>query len=142
MVVNAGVPANVRAILEVGGLTEQVVVQSTAELLQTLSATVATTLDTREVASLPQSSRSAFDFVVFLPGTNTAGGSRESLINGLPQGTINITLDGVNIQDNTNRTTDGFFAIVSPRLDAVEETSPPWRRGPRAPAWARRTFAS
>ena len=121
VVVNAGVPASVRATLEVGGLTEQVVVQSTAELLQTQSATVATTLDTREVMTLPLSSRSAFDFVVFLPGTNTAGGSRESLINGLPQGTINITLDGVNIQDNTNKTTDGFFAIVSPRLDAVEE---------------------
>ena len=121
VVVNAGVPANVRATLEVGGLTEQVVVQSTAELLQTQSATVTTTLDTREVASLPLSSRSAFDFVVFLPGTNTAGGSRESLINGLPQGTINITLDGVNIQDNTNRTTDGFFAMIAPRLDAVEE---------------------
>jgi hypothetical protein len=73
------------------------------------------------VASLPLSSRSAFDFVVFLPGTSTPGGSRESTINGLPQGTINITLDGVNIQDNTNRTTDGFFAIVAPRLDAVEE---------------------
>jgi hypothetical protein len=121
VVVNAGVPATVRATLEVGGLTEQVVVQSTAELLQTQSATVATTLDTREVSNLPLSSRSAFDFVVFLPGTNTAGGSRESLINGLPQGTINITLDGVNIQDNTNKTTDGFFAMVSPRLDAVEE---------------------
>jgi hypothetical protein len=121
VVVNAGVPASVRATLEVGGLTEQVVVQSTAELLQTQSATVATTLDTREVSNLPLSSRSAFDFVVFLPGTNTAGGSRESLINGLPQGTINITLDGVNIQDNFNKSTDGFFAMVSPRLDAVEE---------------------
>ena len=112
VVVNAGVPANVRATLELGTLTEQVIVQSTAELIQTQSATVTTTLDTREVASLPLSSRSAFDFVVFLPGTSTAGGQRESLINGLPQGTINITLDGVNIQDNTNRSTDGFFAIV------------------------------
>lgn len=121
VVVNAGVPASLRAIMEVGGLTEQVVVQSTAEMVQTQSATVSTTLDTRQVASLPLSSRSAFDFVVFLPGTSTPGGSRESTINGLPQGTINITLDGVNIQDNTNRTTDGFFAIVSPRLDAVEE---------------------
>ena len=121
VVVNAGVPASVRATLEVGTLSEQVIVQSTAELIQTQSATVTTTLDTREVSSLPLSSRSAFDFVVFLPGTSTAGGQRESLINGLPQGTINITLDGVNIQDNTNRTTDGFFAIVSPRLDAIEE---------------------
>ena len=40
-----------------------------------------------------------------------------------PQGVINITLDGINIQDNTNRSTDGFFAIVSPRLDAIEEVS-------------------
>ena len=45
------------------------------------------------------------------------------MINGLPQGMINITLDGVNIQDNTLRSTDGFFAIVSPRLDAIEEVS-------------------
>ncbi len=121
VVVNAGVPASVRATLEIGGLTEQVVVQSNSELVQTQSATVSTTLDTRQVASLPLSSRSAFDFVVFLPGTSTPGSSRETTISGLPQGTINITLDGVNIQDNTNKTTDGFFAIVSPRLDAVEE---------------------
>jgi hypothetical protein len=29
----------------------------------------------------------------------------------------------VNIQDNTLRSTDGFFAIVSPRLDAIEEVT-------------------
>ena len=34
-----------------------------------------------------------------------------------------MTLDGVNIQDNTLKTTDGFFATVGPRLDAVEEIS-------------------
>ncbi len=32
-----------------------------------------------------------------------------------------MTLDGVNIQDNTLKTTDGFFALVSPRIDAIEE---------------------
>ena len=46
-----------------------------------------------------------------------------STVNGLPQSSINITLDGVNIQDNTLKSTDGFFAIVSPRLDAIEEAS-------------------
>ncbi len=59
VVVNAGVPASVRATLEVGGLTEQVVVQSKSELVQTQSATVSTTLDTRQVANLPLSSRNA-----------------------------------------------------------------------------------
>ena len=63
------------------------------------------------------------DFIPFLPGVSTPGGNRQSQINGLPRGQINITLDGVNIQDNTLRTTDGFFAIVSPRLDAIEEVT-------------------
>jgi len=123
VVVNAGVTASVRATLEVGGLTEQVVVKSNSELVQTQTATVATVLDTRQVSSLPLSSRNAADFIVFLPGVTTPGGTRDSIVNGLPQSTINMTLDGVNIQDNTLKTTDGFFAIVGPRLDAVEEIS-------------------
>jgi hypothetical protein len=121
VVINAGVPANIRATLELGGLTEQVIVQSNTELVQTATATVSTTLQTRQVQELPLSSRNAADFITFLPGVTTPGGSRDSIVNGLPQSTINMTLDGVNIQDNTNKTTDGFFAIVGPRLDAVEE---------------------
>ncbi len=54
---------------------------------------------------------------------NTPGDSRASTINGLPQSSINITIDGVSAQDNFNKTTDGFFARVSPRLDAVEEVT-------------------
>ena len=123
VVVNSGVPASVRATLEVGGLTEQVVVQANSELVQTSSATVSTVLDTRQVASLPLSSRDASQFVVFLPGVTSPGGTRDSIVNGLPQSTINMTLDGVNIQDNTLKTTDGFFALVSPRIDAIEEIS-------------------
>src|SRR4029453_8899130 len=56
-------------------------------------------------------------------GVTTPAGTRDSIVNGLPQSTINMTLDGVNIQDKTNKTTAGFFAIVGPRLDAVEEIS-------------------
>jgi hypothetical protein len=123
VVVNSGITASLRARLEIGGLIEQVVVQSNSELVQTQSATVATVLDTRQVSSLPLSSRNAADFVVFLPGVSTAAGNRDSIVNGLPQSTINMTLDGVNIQDNTLKTTDGFFAIVGPRLDAIEEIS-------------------
>ena len=123
VVVNSGVPASVRATLEVGGLTEQVTVQANSELVQTQSATVSTVLDTRQVQSLPLSSRDASQFVVFLPGVTSPGGTRDSIVNGLPQSTINMTIDGVNIQDNTLKTTDGFFALVSPRIDAIEEIS-------------------
>ena len=123
VVVTAGAPANVRAKLEVGGLTEQVVVSSTSEIIQTQSSTISNTINTNQITKLPLTSRSAMDFVTFMPGVSTPGGNRDSTVNGLPQGAINITLDGVNIQDNTLKTTDGFFSIVSPRLDAVEEVT-------------------
>src|SRR5688572_8659707 len=53
IVVNAGVPAAVKAALEVGTLAETVVVSAGAELLQTQTAAVATTLDIRQVTNLP-----------------------------------------------------------------------------------------
>ena len=123
VVLTSGSPANVKATLEVGGLEEQVVVSSTSEIVQTQSSTVSTTLNTNQIIKLPLTSRSAMDFVNFLPGVSTPAGNRQATINGLPRGTINITLDGVNVQDNTLRSTDGFFAIVSPRLDAIEEVT-------------------
>ena len=121
--VTAGIPATVRATLEIGGVSETVVVEGATEVIQTQSAASSTTINTRSITSLPVGSRSALDFTQFLPGVQTSSSVRNSTVNGLPQSSIAITLDGVNIQDNTLKTTDGFFAIVSPRLDAVEEVS-------------------
>jgi hypothetical protein len=123
VVLTSGAPASIKAVLEIGGVTEQIVVSSTSEIVQTQSTTISTTINTNQITKLPLTSRSAMDFVTFIPGVSTPGGNRQSMINGLPQGMINITLDGVNIQDNTLRSTDGFFAIVSPRLDAIEEVT-------------------
>lgn len=121
--VTSGVPGTVRAVLEVGGMTESVVVSSATEVIQTTSAAASTTINTKAITSLPVGSRSALDFTQFLPGVQTSSTVRNSTVNGLPQSSISITLDGVNIQDNTLKTTDGFFAIVSPRLDAIEEVT-------------------
>jgi uncharacterized membrane protein len=123
VVLTSGVGANVRAMLELGGVEEQVIVSSASEIVQTQTSTISSTINTNQITKLPLTTRSAMDFVVFMPGVSTAGGNRDSTINGLPQSAINITLDGVNIQDNTNKSTDGFFAIVSPRLDAIEEVT-------------------
>ena len=109
--------------MEVGGIEEQVVVTAGSEIVKTQSSTVSTTLTSKQISSLPLTSRSALDFVVNLAGVNTPGGSRDSTVNGLPQGAINITMDGMSIQDNYLKTTDGFFARVSPRLDSIEEVT-------------------
>ncbi|HEX6975292.1 MAG TPA: TonB-dependent receptor, partial [Vicinamibacterales bacterium] len=123
VVLNAGVPASVKAVMEVGGLEETITVQGGSEVIQTQSATVATTMSVNQISKLPLTSRNALDFVANMAGTNTPGGVRDSTVNGLPQSAINITLDGMNIQDNYLKTTDGFFARLSPRLDAVEEVT-------------------
>jgi hypothetical protein len=115
-----GVGASIRAVLEVGGLEETVVVSGGTELMQTASPTVSKTMNANQIGKLPLVSRNALDAVVFLPGVNTPSGNRDSTVNGLPQGAINITLDGMSIQDNYLKTDDGFFARLSPRLDAVE----------------------
>jgi hypothetical protein len=125
VIVTAGGPATVRAKLEIGGIEENIVVEAASAVVQTQSAAVSTTLNTNAITSLPVTSRNTLNIIEFLPGVQTpqGGNVRSSQINGLPQSSINITLDGVNIQDNTNKTTDGMFAIVSPRLDAVEEVT-------------------
>ena len=121
--VSAGTPASVKATLEVGGVEQTVEVQGAAEVIQTTSSAAATTLNTNQITSLPLQTRNTLDFVTMLPGVQTAGSNRSSTVNGLPQSSIAITLDGVSIQDNFLKSSDGFFARVSPRLDAVEEVT-------------------
>jgi hypothetical protein len=69
---------------------------------------------------MPTPTRNALNAVTFLPGINTADTNRESRINGLPESFVQITMDGVSNNDNFLRSTDSFFASVTPRQDAVE----------------------
>jgi hypothetical protein len=121
--IDAATPATVNATLEVGAQSESVVVQGGGEVLQTQSANVATTITGRQITELPFTSRDALDLVLLLPGTNTPGRPRTSTINGLPKGALNITMDGVNVQDNILKSSDGFFTYVRPRIDAVDEVT-------------------
>ncbi len=123
VVVSVGGPANVRAKLEVGGVTESITVEGAGVMIQTQASQASTTLNTNQILNLPVGSRNTLDFVQFLPGVQTTGGVRDSTVAGLPQSSINITVDGVNVQDNHLKTGDGFFARMSPRLDAVEQVT-------------------
>ncbi len=115
-----GVPVSVKAVLEVGALTETVTVQSSAELVNTQTATVADTLNADQLNRMPTPTRNALNAITFLPGVNVLTTNREARINGLPESMYQITLDGVSNNDNYLRSTDGFFASVTPRQDAIE----------------------
>jgi hypothetical protein len=69
--VNASTPASVKVTLEVGGITDTVVVEGGAEIIQTTSAAVTSTIDTNQILKIPTGSRSALEFVTLLPGVDT-----------------------------------------------------------------------
>ena len=115
-----GQPISLTVKLEVGQLEETINVSSSSELLNTQTATISATLNSDQLNRMPTPTRNALNAVTFLPGVNTTGINRDASVNGLPQSFINITLDGVSNNDNFLRTTDGFFASVTPRQDAVE----------------------
>ncbi len=118
-----GQPVTIPLTLEVGALTETVTVLSSSELINSQTATVSAVLNSDQLTRMPTPTRNALNAVAFLPGVNTPGTNRDSTINGLPEGFLSITLDGVSNNDNFLRNTDGFFASVTPRQDAVEAVS-------------------
>ncbi len=116
-------PSEITAKLEIGALTETIEVRAASELVQTQSSTVASTLSTEQLTELPLVSRNALYSLAMLPGVSASGNNlRNSIINGLPNNTVNITIDGVGT-GNALQSGDGFFSMVTPRMDAVEEVT-------------------
>ena len=91
-------------------------------LINTRTATVSSTLNVDQIAQLPTATRDLLlGGVTMLTGVNFTGEARgNATVNGLPESFLNITLDGVTNTDNFNKSTDGFFAPVRPRQDAIE----------------------
>src|SRR5258708_4712205 len=121
--VTVGVITAINIAMQVGGASEVINVTGTGEILQTQSANIGNTITGRQITELPFVSRNVLDLITNLPGTNTPGTTRTASVNGLPKGTLNITYDGINVQDNLLKSSDGFFTIIQPRVDAVDEVT-------------------
>ena len=120
--VDTGAAASVRVSLEVGTTSEAITVQGGAEVLQTQSANITTTVAAREIQSLPVASRDVLVFLTLLPGMNTTGTYRTTTVNGFTRSAVNIMIDGVMTQDQVNKDSE-FFSRISPRLDSIEEVT-------------------
>jgi len=113
-------PVSITVKLSVGDVIETVEVRGASTLVQTTSTAVTATIGVEQLKQLPLVSRNALYSLAFLPGVETAGGPRGAIISGLPNNTVNITIDGIST-GNMLQNTDGFFTLVTPRLDAIEE---------------------
>ena len=118
-----GVPASVNVDLQVGATTETIQVTAGATLVQAETADVSTNLTGRQLTDLPFATRNAIELLVDAPGTSTPTTPRSSTINGLPKGAINVTIDGMNTQDNNLKSSDGYFSYIYPSVDALEEVT-------------------
>jgi len=118
--IDAGLPSTVNVTLEIGSLAETIEVQGGVEVLQTATATVAATLVGRQLNELPFTSRNLTELLATQAGFAVPNIPRNMSANGMPQSTLNITLDGLNIQDNLNKSSD-LYTPVFARADAIEE---------------------
>ncbi len=123
--VDIGGTTNVTAKLEIGTVSQTVIVEGAAEVLQTTSTAIESTVQGRLLRSLPLNNRNAIDFVMLDASAQQGGSARQGTFLGLPKGAINITMDGINIQDNLLKSSfgGGLFAIIQPRIDIVEEVN-------------------
>jgi hypothetical protein len=120
--VDVAISASVNAKLEVGGVTEEITVTSTGEeVVNKSSPEMSTVIDRRRILDLPLVGRNPIDLAALVPGVTTTGGVRNSVFNGLRESVINITQDGINVQDNFLRSGDGAFIISSPTVENVEQ---------------------
>ncbi|HBY61259.1 MAG TPA: hypothetical protein DEH78_15675 [Solibacterales bacterium] len=110
--------------LNVGAISERVEVTDTAIALETSSNTIATTVSNDLVQKLPLAGRDVLGFALLMAGAQRGSSDRSSTFNGLPNASLNITLDGVN--NNSQRFRSGGtsnFVFAPLRLGAIEEVT-------------------
>jgi len=124
-------PATVDCVLEVGLVTSTVTVEADSSALNTVDASLGNAFEERQVKELPLLTRNVVELLSIQPGVTQTG---EVL--GARRDQNNITLDGVDVNNNQNSgitnastngnasgagNTPGFNAALPIPLDSVEE---------------------
>lgn len=112
--------ADLIVTLQVGKIEEMVEIEGGSEIVERSSNAIGATVRGDSIRALPLNNRNTLGFVLLVPGAQQIGTVRGGTFLGLPQGAINITMDGLNIQGSVGHI---IFATVQPRLDAVEEVT-------------------
>lgn len=126
IVVDTGRTTDVNVSMVVGATADTVEVTANAGQLETTSNEVGTTIANTSIQSLPYASRDSLQFALLMPGNASANdpSGRASTYNGLPNASLNISVDGMN--NNSQRFKSGgtsFFAFAPERIDAIEEVT-------------------
>src|SRR5262245_40809758 len=119
-----GVPAKLNLAMEIGQVSEAVVVSADAqEVINTTNPTLTNVINTRQVKDLPLLDRNPLNLARLQAGIAVTGDdTRNASVGGLRGSATNVTQDGINAMDNFVKTSS-FFAISAPSLDSTSEFS-------------------
>jgi hypothetical protein len=121
-------PATVNVTLEVGGKTETIAVTAEAPLLNTTDASVGSVITESQVKQLPLDARDVAALYSMQPGVvylgnrtdiNLNSDTRSGAVNGAHSDQSNITLDGVDVNDQSNGY--AFTSVLRVSPDAMQE---------------------
>ena len=117
LILQVNVPATLNLTLEVGQVSETVNVTAEATQINTENATVGNPFTEQQVQQLPLQTRNVVALLSIQPGVSSTG-----QVLGARPDQNNVTLDGVDVNDNRGTTTNnGFNAVLPIPLDSVQE---------------------
>src|SRR5579872_2925510 len=108
--------------MDVSGISQTVEVSASATNVQTSNSEVTTTIAKTQIASLPVADRSPLGFLATQAGIGS-NGTGNTVVDGQRPSYTNVTMDGINIQDNFIRTNDMDFLPNLLLLDQVSEVT-------------------
>jgi hypothetical protein len=107
--------------LKLGGATDVIEVQAEEQQVDSQSAVVATTINSRDVEDIQLNGRYFQNLAATLAGSTATAATNYSLsgaLNGIPAANYTVTMDGAN---NTNIGGTVYSVQVDPSIDAIEE---------------------
>lgn len=113
---------NLSVQLEVGGVNEVVNVTAGADVINSTDAKITGNVTNQQLTELPLLSRNPLGFIPLQAGV-ASNPAQQSTINGVRTSATNITIEGINVQDNFIRANATDFSPARPVVDEVEEFS-------------------
>jgi hypothetical protein len=118
--VNVSQVSNLNLKMTVAAVGETVEVTAEQTVVQTETAEIKNSVDRIQIVDLPLPTRNPLDLINGMAGIVKPGNTSDSFVHGMRGNATNITQDGINVADNTVKTSS-FFAISAPTVDTVGE---------------------
>jgi len=118
-----GTPLTVNVQLELGELSEKIVVEGGEVKINTQDATIGNAFQSSQIQQLPLEGRNVAALLSLQPGVVFIGefstDSRNGSVNGGKSDQANVTLDGIDVNDQQNRT--AFTSVLRVTTESVRE---------------------